>query len=180
MDSKGGIAPFSIISPYPIAEVGDLWVVDLRNSLPTNGVYTERTLVGVKYLVVHHSGVVTDSSAWSIAQYHISKYGWPGIGYHFLVHQDGMIEYVGDIHQVRYNVASRNHEIIGICLPGNWMYVSPSTVQLISTKVLLKALKKVLNRSVPIVAHWEIAVPGWETECCGDTYEDDWKYKIAA
>ena len=180
MGCAGGITPFSIISPYPVTTVGDLKVIDLRDALPTNGVYAERTLISVRYLVVHHSAVITDSSAWSITNYHISKYDWPGIGYHFLVHQDGVIEYVGDIHQIRNNVARRNHEIIGICLPGNWTYISPPKVQRANTRILLKALRKELEREVFIVGHGEIAVPGHETECPGDTYYEEWADEVAA
>lgn len=176
MDRQGGPAPFTV-SPWPTTTVGGLEVIDLRASLPMEGAYPERTLLAVKYLVVHHSGVITDSSAWSIANYHIHTQGWPGIGYHFLVHQDGTIEYVGDIHQMRNNVARRNHEVIGACLPGNWSLSEPADAQVDATAILMAALRREVGRPLPIVGHGEIAVPGWETECPGDTYQN-WRHRL--
>lgn len=150
--------------------VGNMEVLDLRESLPTSGQYERRNLADIRYLAVHHSGVDVDSSAESIARYHIDTQGWPGIGYHFLVHWDGTLEYVGDVHEMRYNVASRNREVIGICLPGDFTNRLPSWKQLEATRRLLAEIQFSLGRFVPIVGHREVALPGFATECPGKSW----------
>jgi len=154
--------------------IGNLEVKDIRDKLPQKGRYLRRELGQISYLVVHHSGVDVDSSAYAIAAYHVRSLGWPGIGYHFLVHWDGTTEYVGDIGQARYNVARRNQEVVGICLPGDFTHREPEAAQLEAARLLLANLQFALGWFVPIVGHKEVALPGYGTACPGDTW-DNWK-----
>jgi N-acetylmuramoyl-L-alanine amidase len=108
-----------------------------------------------------------DSSARSIAEYHASTLEWPGIGYHFLVHWNGRMEYVGDLLTVRYNVASRNREVVGICLPGNWMHNWPYQAQLLATQSLTAYIKGEIPGAI-VVGHRDIAYDG--SVCPGDTW----------
>lgn len=152
-------------------------IVDLRGKLPGREDYAWRELGAIRYLVVHHSGVAVDSLAASIATYHVDHYGWPGIGYHFLVHQDGRIEYVGDILQVRYNVARRNNEVVGVCLPGDFMSQPPSQVQSEAARALLANLQYALGWFVPILGHREVALPHFGTSCPGDAFLEGPRWK---
>ncbi|MDP2726562.1 MAG: peptidoglycan recognition family protein [Dehalococcoidia bacterium] len=147
-------------------------IIDLRGKLPGREDYARRELGDIRYLVVHHSGVARDSTAVPIARYHAEVLGWPGIGYHFLVHQDGTIEYVGDILEVRYNVARRNQEVVGVCLPGDFTYAigGPEEAQLKAAHDLLANLQFALGWFVPILGHREIALPAFATACPGDTF----------
>jgi len=154
--------------------IGNLEVMDIREKLPRRGAYARRELSRISYLVVHHSAVDVDSTAYSIAAYHVRSLDWPGIGYHFLVHWDGSTEYVGDIGRARYNVASRNHEVVGICLPGDFTRREPAAAQLESARLLLTNIQFALGWFVPIVGHKDIALPGYGTACPGDTW-DTWK-----
>ncbi|MBI2906546.1 MAG: N-acetylmuramoyl-L-alanine amidase [Chloroflexi bacterium] len=153
--------------------IGDLEVEDLRETLKGSG-YPSRDLSAVNYLVIHHSGVDRDSSAEAIAAYHVDSLGWPGIGYHFLVHPDGRIEYVGDIATLRYNVAGRNAEVIGICLPGDFTAHPPTEAALSSARALVRALRLELGRHLPVVGHRELN----PTACPGDTWEH-WRAQVA-
>lgn len=157
-------------------------IIDLRSTLRRDemrGAIRKRALTDINYLVVHHSAVAVDSSAEAIAAYHIDHNGWPGIGYHFLIHWDGRIEYVADISEIRYNVASRNHEVVGICLVGNWMAESPPDPALHSARTLTAALRAVLGRELPLVGHRDIALPGHGTACPGDTWPN-WQPEVAS
>ncbi len=145
-------------------------VVDLRGKLPASGDYPQRPLSSVAYLVIHHSAVDSDSTAESIARYHVENEGWPGIGYHFIVHQDGRTEYCQDISRASYHVAKRNHECIGICLPGNWTDRQPTVAQLDATRRLLGEIQYQLGWFVPIVGHQDVALSGYRTACPGDTW----------
>ena len=145
-------------------------VIDLRHDLVQWRQYPWRPLNQIKYLVVHHSAVAWDSTALAIHNYHRDVLGWPGIGYHFLVHQTGVIEYVGDVMQMRYNVANRNHEVVGVCLPGDFTNEPPSPPQLVSAHHILANLQWALGWFVSIVGHKEIALPDYATACPGNTW----------
>ncbi len=119
--------------------------------------------------MIHHTGVDADNSPYEIANYHVNTLGWPGIGYHFVVHQDGAIDYVGDIGTVRYNVAKRNQEVIGICLTGNFTEHWPSEAQLRGARSVIHAMLAFVPAAV-VVGHRDIAMPGYETSCPGETW----------
>ncbi len=148
-----------------------MWT-DLRGKLPGSETYARRELSEVRYLVIHHSGVDVDSSALQIAEWHVlapeAGLFWPGIGYHYLVHWDGSIDYVGDLTTVRYNVAGRNRECVGICLPGDFNKRPPAAAQLAGTRRLILYLVTIFP-TAQVVGHGDIALPGHETSCCGQT-----------
>jgi hypothetical protein len=159
------------------ATIGGLKVIDLRGKTTHTGEYPARPLAGIQQLVVHHSGVDVDSTAESMAQYHVNTEGWPGLAYAFVVHWDGTIEYTQDIGKAGYTVALKNPECLSICLPGNWSLRQPPEAQLAATKRLLAALRIELGRKLPIVGHKDVAAFGWATECPGSTWAQ-YKEKI--
>lgn len=152
-------------------------VVDLRGKTTHSGEYPLRPLSGIRYLVVHHSGADVDSTAESMAQYHTNTLGWPGLAYSLVVHWDGTTEYTQDITRAGYTVASRNNECLSVCLPGNWSLRQPPAAQIAATNRLLAELQYQLGWFVPIRSHGEVALPGYETECCGSTWPQ-WKAKV--
>lgn len=166
----------------PIADLAGLEVIDLRSVLRReegNGGIRRRSLEDVNYLVVHHSGVAVDSTAEAINNYHIDHNGWPGIGYHFLVHWDGRREYVADIQEIRYSVASRNYEIVAVCLTGDFRQEPPPAAALESARLLLAHLKMVLARDLPVVGHRDITPPQYPTACPGDTWPQ-WRENLTS
>lgn len=179
--SASDSTPLPITAPgRPTTRVGNLeGLLDLRDSLPSSGAYPSRPLQDIRWLVVHHSGMDADSSAYAIAAYHVQRLGWPGIGYHFLVHQDGAIEYVGDVLSTRYNVAGLNRKVVGICLTGDFGLHSPGETQLFACRDLLANLQFALGWFVPIVGHREIALPRNPTLCPGDTFLEGPRWREA-
>lgn len=109
--------------------------------------------------------MAVDSSAESIAEYHLSL-GWAGIGYHYLVHWGGRIEYVGDIATARANVYGLNPQVVGVCIPGDWMHQLPPEPALVSLNLLLRYLVRLLPGR-EIVGHRDIALPASPTDCPG-------------
>ena len=145
-------------------------ITDLRGQLPTNGQYENRPLASVQSLVVHHSGTEHDSSAADIARYHISL-GWPGCGYHFVVRWNGHIEWAQGLEVMSYNVARRNHEVVGICLPGNYTTRPGRAIQCSAARALIAWL---LANSLPgrsVVGHKQIALASSPTACPGRLME---------
>ena len=149
---------------------------DLRGKLGGTERYDVRPLSAVRYVVVHHSGVAGDCSAEAIAAWHVGHYGWPGIGYHFLIHEDGSIDYVGDLATVRYNVAGRNRDVVGICIPGDFTRQAPNELQLGAARNLVKVLRPLLDPDetgrVRLVGHRDVALPGYGTNCPGETWRE--------
>jgi hypothetical protein len=150
-----------------------LEVLDLRSVLARKGTYPTRQLGAIKRIVIHHSAADVDSSAGSIASYHVGTLGWPGIGYHFLVHWDGRIEYTMDMSLISYHVASLNAESVGICLPGDWTTKTPPEATLNAAHDLVANIQYALGWFVPVVGHRDIA----QTECPGNTWAQ-WKERV--
>lgn len=91
----------------------------------------------VKLIVIHHVGdLPRDVTAAEIHQWHIDR-GWSGIGYHYVIRRDGVIErgrpeeYIGS-HTYGYNSGS-----IGINLTGNMDIMTPTQVQVESGAMLI-------------------------------------------
>lgn len=106
----------------------------------------------------------------------MGQYGWPGIGYHFVVHEDGTIDYVGDIATVRYHLAGRNRECVGVCIPGDFTRVKPNELQLGAARNLVRVLRPLLDPDetgrVKVVGHRDVAMAGYGTTCPGETWRE--------
>jgi len=69
-----------------------------------------------------------------------------------------------------YNVASRNREVLGICLPGDYTHKIPRQRQL---EAAIDLVRWLLMEKLPgreIVGHRDIALPGFETGCPGNQW----------
>jgi hypothetical protein len=99
-----------------------------------------RTLSQVVKLVIHHTvtdptGKTPRQQAEFVAQLHKAR-GWAGIGYHFIVANDGTVLYVGDIGTGRANVMGNNEKVIGISLIGDFTKTLPTAHQILATNRL--------------------------------------------
>lgn len=139
--------------------------MDLRQSL--NGAYETRSLSSIKSIVVHHEGVDVDSTPEQIDGYHRGL-GWPGIGYHLVVRQEGKVFYCGDLRTVRYHAGEHNPSTVGICLTGDFSKYYPLPSQLAGAKRAIAFVQAQLGRSVPVVGHRDL--PNMQTECPGATW----------
>ena len=77
----------------------------------------------VKYLVVHCSDSPhgRGDNAESIHCWHLSR-GWDGIGYHYVITEDGTIENGRPEYWSGAHVSGYNHKSIGVCLIGEGVY----------------------------------------------------------
>lgn len=100
-----------------------------------------------------------------------------GIGYHFLIGQDGAVYYVGDVKTQRAHVANLNHKYIGVCMIGNFTNEEPTDEQLRSVCLLNKELVEIDNRFniawEEVKRHNELS----STACPGATWPE-WWYKV--
>lgn len=93
---------------------------------------------GTDCIVIHNTGFPTDkdSTAAEIHEFHQKGNGWAGIGYHYLIRKDGMIEQGRRPDMIGAHAYHHNKTSIGVCLAGNFNLANPTPRQLESLKLL--------------------------------------------
>ena len=100
--------------------------------------YEERP--NTEVIVIHHTGMDRDkgeSTAAGIHEYHQKTNGWAGIGYHYLIRKDGMIEQGRRPPAIGAHAYQHNKNSIGVCLAGNFEYAKPTEEQMDAVKELV-------------------------------------------
>ncbi len=145
---------------------------DVRHTLKTHTVkkYSYRSLDEIKYLAIHHSLTKT-GSAESFARYHVNHNNWPGIGYHFVIEQNGIVKWCHDLTVKSYHVGNSNRIAVGICLTGDFREAdqNPRPAQKESLDKLVKfLLQKLKLDSNAILGHSEFPGYSWKQCPCID------------
>jgi N-acetyl-anhydromuramyl-L-alanine amidase AmpD len=116
-------------------------------------------------IIIHHSAS-PDVSAATIHGWHLQR-GWSGIGYHFVIRQDGNIEAGRPADTIGAHAGPpANGDSIGICLAGNFMEYSPAGQQLQSLVQLIAYLRETYQVDLEVLRHKDVA----STECPGDLF----------
>jgi N-acetylmuramoyl-L-alanine amidase len=159
--------------------VGSIDLVDLVDELPRHPGqrYAARLLREIKRIVVHHSATPTTTTPQSMANYHVRKHGWAGIGYHFVVAADGTLFQTNRLETVSYHVGGHNTASVGICFVGNFMKAPPPPEQLVQGAALIGWLLGQLPQLTPdcIVGHCELnatSCPGRPQWMTGARWKD--------
>jgi len=141
----------------------------------------------VEYLVIHHDGSPTDQDkdALGIHRYHRSR-GWAGIGYHFWIRKDGLIQEGRPLWAMGAHADRRgppplqyNRRSIAVALAGNYCAsvntIGPPTAQWNAAVHLLAWLLTQFPNVKEITGHRYL--PGWAgfTSCPGD-----WNVRVMA
>ncbi len=113
----------------------------------------ERPLSQIQHLVIHHTVTSHDATPDDIALLHKAR-GWGGIGYHFVVTEDGRVWYVGDLGTARANVLNMNEKVLGIALTGDFTKHLPSDEQITSTHLLCTGLIELISQ----LKNWDVVV----------------------
>lgn len=161
----------NVIETYRLFEydkdVNALNIIDVRGKVISHKSkrFAKRQLSQITAIAIHHSATATGNSD-AFARYHVNTLDWPGVGYHYVILQDGTIEYCGDINTVRANVGGNNSYIIGICLVGNY---GPNTMppqrQLDSAYKLVEYLQLNITSIKEVKGHREF--PAASSACPG-------------
>lgn len=72
-----------------------------------------------KYVILHHSEVVTRHTVNDVHQWHLNK-GWAGIAYHYFVNKEGEIFEGRPVWAVGAHAYGHNPESVGICFEGDF------------------------------------------------------------
>ena len=136
-------------------------------------------------ILIHHAAALYPtyhgiSDVRKVAQFHVQTRGWPGIAYHYCLAeetQDGPIAcYIcSDDATLRYHIASRNHEFLGVsCLTNfNNRALYPDGKPTQKWLDALAEVVRILKQRYPsafITGHRDETVPGWGTSCPGDAW----------
>ncbi len=136
--------------------------------------YETRLRSNISALVIHHSATPPNVTPERIAQYHISKWDWPGIGYHFLVGAEGTIFQTNDLETISHHAASANPFGVGICFLGNFTVEVPPQDQINAGAQLVAWLLDLLQLDLSAVkGHKEFM----ETACPGKMWLEGQMWK---
>jgi hypothetical protein len=158
----------------------ELDIIDIVDDLPKHEVrqYSQRELEEITTLTIHHTVSPPDRTIASIASYHVSR-GWPGIGYHFVIGDDGTIYQTNYLNTISYHAGSynapgdENRWSVGISLQGDFTDSHPPQAQQDAAKWLVAHLKSDLG-SLDVLPHRHM--PGAATACPGNTWEQWFDY----
>ena len=86
----------------------------------------------INTLVIHCSDSPSGrgDNAETIHKWHLEK-GWDGIGYHYVIDEDGIVEFGRPDYWVGAHVQGHNDDSLGICMIGDGSYPSVQFLALI-------------------------------------------------
>jgi N-acetylmuramoyl-L-alanine amidase len=144
-------------------------IINVVNPLPKGaGTYKRRPLSAITKIAVHHSATRT-GSAEAFARYHVDHNGWPGIGYHYVVEQDGTVKKTNNLSTVSYHVGESNRLAVGVCFTGHYDIDTPPQVQLDAGAQLIAELTRGLPQ-LGIDDIWgHTQFPGYAHKSCPGT-----------
>lgn len=85
-------------------------------------------------LTIHHS-LTFGGSAQSFREFHTKIRGFSDIGYHAVIHSNGLVENGRDIDLVGAHARGKNNRTVGVVLIGNFHKTKPTLEQLNSLAV---------------------------------------------
>ena len=141
-------------------------IQDLIDALPKHKTeeYEARPLDDIRYLLIHHSALPSTVGPKNIAAYHVRRHEWPGIGYHYVVAENGTLYQTNALETWSYHALKANAYGVGICFLGNFTETAPPPAQVQAGAHLVAWLMGELNLPIgSIRGHKELmgtACPG--------------------
>lgn len=135
--------------------------------------YERRSLSQITHIAVHHTAAPPRMGPSRIAELHVAadlsrgKEAWPGIGYHFFVHEDGTIDQTNYLETASYHVFRHYGYTAGVVFAGSFMNGKiPSSAQMRAGAHLIAWLMQELR--VPLARVWgHREFPDNQTVCPG-------------
>jgi len=154
---------------------------DIVDKLPKHATlkYDTRTRDKITHIAIHHSAAPANITPERIAAYHVGK-DWPGMGYHFYVQPDGVINQTNRLETVSYQVYNNNAYSVGISIAGNFVNGAiPTQRQIEQVGHLVAWLMQELNIPLNnVMGHKEY--PQNATSCPGSDWNtgQNWKQML--
>lgn len=136
--------------------------------------YPTRRMKDITQIVIHHTGVMQRPKnnlkhIRSVARYHISKWDWAGIGYHYVVAANGDLFRTNRRGVISNHAGPANPYSVGVCFMGRfdkkvkYSDLTPTPEQIKTFRWLQERLK------LPAVPHKDIM----QTACPGKDWYDE-------
>lgn len=137
-------------------------------TLPRRGAYRRRPLAGLRWVVLHHTATSPDVSPEALARMHLAR-GWAGLGYHYLVYENGRIVKARPVTATPACVRGANAESVCVALVGAYHSRRPSEATVLLAGQLVEDLAETYR--LVIVTHRALAA----TICPGDGAVAAWQ-----
>lgn len=134
--------------------------------------FPTRPLSQVQLVIVHHTAINPAIGAERIAEHRVDKQGWPGIGYHYFITPEGVIQQTNELTTEASHAGSYNPAAIGVCFAGDFTQVGPTSAQVEAGAQLIAWLMGQFNLSPEAVKGYKELVntqsPGlqWDSGLC--------------
>jgi len=148
----------------------ELRIVQAGLKWPRERIHT-RPASDIRYIVVHHTDSGPRAGAEQLHRQHLAR-GWAGLGYHYLVYEDGVVVKARQDLWVPACVAGFNRQSLCVALVGSFRNVPPSDQHLQAAATLLRALKSAYP-GAEVVRHRDLN----PTECPGAAFP--WRHFLA-
>jgi N-acetyl-anhydromuramyl-L-alanine amidase AmpD len=166
--AQAAASPTGGVVPEPTIEIA----IDDLPKHATNR-YPTRPLAQINRVVLHHSAVPASVGAARIAKYQVERKGWPGVGFHYFIYDDGRIEQTQPLVAITNHAGDANPTSVGICLAGNFTDHPPTESQMLSTGQLIAWLLQELDLPIEAIhSHKDYSA----TACPGDQWDSGAKW----
>ncbi|MBO9393685.1 N-acetylmuramoyl-L-alanine amidase, partial [Caldilinea sp.] len=142
-----------VVPPPPIQDITDQLPKHARLR------YERRPLSQITHIAIHHTAAPPRIGPARIAELHIAadptrgKEAWPGIGYHYFIHENGRIEQTNALETISYHVTRHSSYSVGVVFAGSFMNGKiPTSAQLRAGAHLVAWLMQELN--IPLARVW--------------------------
>lgn len=133
------------VPPPPIQNIINQLKRDPNQQFPI------RPLNQIDLLIIHHTAINPTVGADRIAEHRVDKQGWPGIGYHYFITGDGLIQQTNELTTEATHAGSFNPSALGICFAGDFTQVAPPPAQIEAGAQLIAWLLGQFNLSLDAV-----------------------------
>jgi N-acetyl-anhydromuramyl-L-alanine amidase AmpD len=141
--------------------------------------YDTRSVEAIRHLVMHHSGVAPETTAWDLADVYVNNFDWPGLGFHYFVTAEGVIQQTNALTTVSWHAKAGDAAGVGICLAGNFDDAVPSPTQIRATAHLCAYLLQEFGLgNGALKSHKDYA----DTDCPGEQWNGwgKWRQSLLA
>lgn len=121
--------------------------------------YDRRPLQQITHIAIHHTAAPPRVGPARIAELHVAadpargKEAWPGIGYHYFIHDDGRIEQTNQVETASYHLVRHYTYSVGVVFAGSFMNGKiPTSAQLRAGAHLTAWLMQELK--IPLARVW--------------------------
>ena len=138
-------------------------IQDIINVLSRNAnpqvPFGTRSEAQIRRIIIHHTGAKAEWGANIVANYRVNKLGWAGIGYHYFITQEGIIQATEHHTTIGRHTGKYDADSLGIGFAGNFNAAPPPAAQFEAGVRLIAWLMQELGISPQnVLGHKDIPV----------------------